>query len=92
VGALLVIVVIGGLVFHSAFPKHMRAIRPAGQLPHFQAWLYSIDAVLPVINLGQKSAWTPTGAAQIWYVFSVLAGWLLGLGFVAYFTAKLFRE
>ncbi len=92
VGALLAIVVIGAFVFHSAFPKHMRAIRPASQLPHFQAWLYSTDAVLPVINLGQKSAWTPTGAAQFWYVFSVLAGWLLGLGFVAYFTAKLFRE
>ena len=64
VGALLAIVVIGAFVFHSAFPKHMRAIRPASQLPHFQAWLYSTDAVLPVINLGQKSAWTPTGAAQ----------------------------
>lgn len=65
---------------------------PSGfAVPPFHAWLYSIDAVLPVINLGQKSAWT-TGAAQLWYAFSVIAGWLLGLGFVAYFTAKLFRE
>ena len=90
--ALLAIVLIGWGVFAAAFPEHLRATRPAGQLPPFHPWLYSIDAVLPVINLGQESAWTPTGAAQIWYAFSVLAGWVLGLGFVAYFTAKLFRE
>jgi hypothetical protein len=90
--ALLAIILVGWGVFAAAFPKHLTATRPAGQLPPFHPWLYSIDAVLPVINLGQESAWTPTGAAQISYAFSVLAGWLLGLGLVAYFTAKLFRE
>jgi hypothetical protein len=70
----------------------MRAIRPHDQLPQFQALLYSIDTVVPVINLGQANAWTPTGVYQYWYTFSVLMGWLLGLGIVAYLTAKLFRE
>lgn len=51
-----------------------------------------VPAVPRVINLGQESAWAPTGAAQYWYAFGVLAGWLLSLGFVAYLTAKLFRE
>jgi hypothetical protein len=90
--ALLAIFLIGWGVFAWAFPEHFTATRPAGQLPPFHPWLYSIDAVLPLINLGQKTAWTPTGAAQYWYAFSVLAGWLLGLGLVAYLTAKLFRE
>ena len=90
--ALLAIIVIGCGVFAAAFPEHLKRTRPADQLPQFHSWLYSIDAVLPVIDLGQESAWAPTGAAQVWYAFSVLAGWLLGLGFVAYFTAKLFRE
>jgi hypothetical protein len=90
--ALLAIVLIGWGVFAWAFPEHLTATRPAGQLPPFHPLLYSIDAVLPVINLGQESARTPTGAAQVWYAFSVLVGWLLSLGFVAYITAKLFRE
>jgi hypothetical protein len=90
--ALLAIILIGWGVFAAAFPEHMTATRPSGEMPSFHAWLYSIDAVLPVINLGQESAWNPSGAAQIWYAFGALAGWLLGLGFVAYLTARLFRE
>jgi hypothetical protein len=90
--ALLAVIAVGWAVFAWAFPKHFTATRPAGQLPPFHAWLYSIDAVLPVINLGQESAWVPTGAAQIWYAGSVLVGWLFGLGFIAYITARLFRE
>jgi hypothetical protein len=50
-------------------------------------------AVLPVVNLGQETAWAPTGLLyELWYVFSVLAGWLLGLGLIAALTAALFRE
>ena len=90
--ALLAIILIGWGVFAMAFPAHMTAMRSPMQLPSFRPWLYSIDAVLPVINLGQESAWSPTGAAQIWYAFSVVSGWLLSLGFVAYLTATLFRE
>jgi hypothetical protein len=90
--AVLAIILIGWGVFAWAFPEHLRATRAASELPPFHPLLYSIDAVLPVVSLAQESARTPTGAAQVWYAFSVLAGWLLGLGFVAYFTAKLFRE
>jgi hypothetical protein len=89
--ALLVIIGIGWLVFAEASWDHLTAIKT--QRPQFEPWLYSIDAVLPVINLGQESAWAPTGLFyELWYVLSVIAGWLLGLGLVAALTAALFRE
>jgi hypothetical protein len=90
--ALVVIAVIGWPIFAWASWDHLTETRPDGQRPPFQPWLYSIDAVLPVINLGQESAWAATGAAQIWYALSVLAGWLLSFGLIAALTATLFRE
>jgi hypothetical protein len=90
--ALVAVVLIGWHVFQLAYPSHMTATRTANQLPHFNALLYSLDAVLPVVTLGQESAWSPQGVAQAWYGFSILAGWLLGLGLVAFLTARFFRE
>jgi hypothetical protein len=90
--ALIAIVVVGWAVFSLAYPQHMTATRPTTERPDFHALLYSVDAVLPVVNLGQESAWSPRGAAQAWYGFSILAGWLLGLGLVAFLTARFFRE
>jgi hypothetical protein len=89
--ALLAIIGIGWWVFASASWDHLTAIKP--QRPQFEPWLYSIDAVLPVISLGQESAWAPTGLFfEIWYVCSVVAGWVLGVGLIAALTAALFRE
>jgi len=31
----------------------------------FNAWIYSADVMIPVIGLGQKSAWQPAPAAPI---------------------------
>ena len=90
--ALMTIVLIGWGVFAWASWDHLIQTRPDGQRPSFQPWLYSIDAVLPVLNLGQESAWAATGAAQVWYAFSVLAGWLLSVALIAVLTATLFRE
>lgn len=90
--ALFGMVAFGWLVFSLAWEDHMRALKPQGQLPQFSSLLYSIDAVLPVVTLGQETSWSPTGWAMGWYAFSVLGGWLLGLGLVAYVTATFFRE
>ncbi len=90
--ALLALVVIGWIVFSLAHPAHMTATRPEAQLPDFRALLYSLDAVLPVVNLGQEISWSPQGVAHYWYGFSALVGWLLGLGLVAFLTARFFRE
>jgi len=90
--ALLGVIVVGWLVFASASWDHLRATKPDRELPDFEPWLYSLDSVLPVLNLGQEAAWTPTGAAQNWYVFSVVAGWILATAMIAAVTAGLARK
>jgi hypothetical protein len=92
IAALLAIVLVGWPVFALAYPAHMVATRPTNELPAFHGLLYSLDAVLPVVSLGQEAAWTPHGAIQAWYAFSILSGWLLGLGLVAFLTSQFFRE
>ncbi len=89
---LLAIIAIGWGVFAWASWDHLRATKSAGQLPEYAPWLYSIDSVLPVINLGQEAAWSPTGPAQYWYAFSVLAGWLGATALIAALTAILTRD
>jgi hypothetical protein len=92
VAVLAALVVSGWWIFSAAYPEHMTATRRADQLPDFHALVYAIDSVLPVVNLGQETSWAPQGVAQAWYVISVVAGWMLGLGLVAFVTARFFRE
>lgn len=74
---LLSLVLVGLVVFGWAWPEHMHATKKPEELPAFNAAFYALDAVLPIVNLGQEQAWSPTGAAQWWYVASVLGGWAL---------------
>lgn len=90
--ALLVVMAIGWAVFACASWDHLRAAKIDGQRPDFAPWLYSLDSVLPVINLGQEAAWTPTGFALYWYVFSVLTGWILATALIAAVTAGIARK
>jgi hypothetical protein len=89
--ALLGLMALGWGVCASASGGDFRAIRT--KRPDFEPWLYSIDTVLPVINLGQETAWSPTvRVLEIWYALSVLAGWVLATAVLAALTATLFRE
>ena len=69
-------------------------IVPAGRAQEeFRPLLFSLDAVLPVVNLGQDDLWTIAGGgAQWWYAFSVLAGWALATVLVSALTARLVRD
>lgn len=45
--------------------------------PHFNAFVYTLDLLLPVVDLGQKHAYNPAGAEQ-WLSYGlVAAGWIL---------------
>lgn len=89
---LLAVMTIGWVVFASASWGGLERTKPEDQLPQFEPWLYSIDSVLPVINLGQEGAWAPTGLALYWYAFSILSGWILGTALIAALTAMLTRD
>jgi hypothetical protein len=47
------------------------------QAPHFNPVIYTLDLLLPVVDLGQKHAFNPGGAEQ-WLSYVLIAtGWLL---------------
>ncbi|RAJ65520.1 hypothetical protein K378_03137 [Streptomyces sp. Amel2xB2] len=48
-----------------------------GESPHWNATLYSLDLLLPVISLGQDDAWDPAGGPQWVAAGLILLGWIL---------------
>jgi len=85
------LIALGTWVFSRAYPAHMIAIR--SHPPAFHSCAYAFDLLLPVINLGQKSAWQPEGAAyQYWSWALTGAGWVLATAFVAGLTGILKRD
>jgi hypothetical protein len=45
--------------------------------PHFNPLIYTLDLLLPVVNLGQKYAYNPAGPEQWLSYFLMAAGWIL---------------
>lgn len=49
----------------------------ADEAPHWNAFFYTVDLLLPVITFGQEAAWNPGGWAQ-WVAYTlVMLGWVL---------------
>jgi hypothetical protein len=63
----------GSVVFHASPPPPLQH----GDTPHFNAVIYTLDLLLPVVDLGQKHAFNPAGAEQWFSYVLVAAGWLL---------------
>lgn len=52
------------------------ALQP-GAAPHFTPAIYTLDLLLPVVDLGQKHAFNPAGFGQ-WFSYGLIAsGWVL---------------
>lgn len=82
---------LGTWVFSGAYPAHMIAL--STHPPAFHAAAYALDLLLPVIGLGQKSAWQPQGSAyQYWSWVLTGAGWVLTTAVVAGLTGILKRS
>ena len=64
----------------------------ASTYPEFNPWMYSLDTLLPVLEMGQKDYWRPNppepgGAFAITYFyFQSVVGWALSLLAVAGFS------
>jgi hypothetical protein len=83
-------VALGTWVFSGAYPARMIAI--SSHPPAFHAAAYAFDLLLPVIGLGQKSAWQPQGSALYWSWVLTGAGWVLTTAVVAGLTGILKRD
>ncbi|MBO1905468.1 hypothetical protein J4G37_11245 [Microvirga sp. 3-52] len=64
----------------------------ASSYPRFNAWIYSLDVLLPVLEMDQRTIWRPdplkpSGEAALHYFyFQSLVGWVLSLLAIAGFS------
>ncbi|HEY7483574.1 MAG TPA: hypothetical protein VH912_03855 [Streptosporangiaceae bacterium] len=85
---LITLLAIGTVVFHFNQPQ----ILDNGQHPHFNAFLYTLDLLLPVGSLGQEALFAPKGI-YLWIAdLLVAAGFVLGLTVAAGATRVLSRD
>ncbi len=59
------------------FVLHVPTPVDDGQHPVFNAWLFTADTLLPIINLGQDGYWRLEGASQWIASALVVVGWIL---------------
>ena len=64
----------------------------AASFPVFSPWMYSLDNLLPVLDLEQKSVWSPDPrkswgeVARAYFYLQAILGWTLSLLAVAGFS------
>ncbi|MGA5503906.1 hypothetical protein [Streptomyces umbrinus] len=84
-GLWLLVLLAAGTVFFAATP--LRAARD--DPPPFSAPAYTLDLLLPVVNLGQETAWSPHGPGQTVAYGLIVAGWILATAVIAGITRQL---
>jgi hypothetical protein len=70
---LVLLLAVGSITFALHHPPPL--VR--GQAPHFNPVIYTLDLLLPVVDLGQKHAFNPAGAEQWLSYLLIAAGWVL---------------
>jgi hypothetical protein len=88
---LLLLVILGWIAFGRAYPEHFRAAEEDSQVVAFQPLLYTLDLVLPVVDLEQSNAWIAEGPAR-WGILLTVAGWVLATVLLAVLTGLLKRD
>jgi hypothetical protein len=88
---LLILFVVGCVLSNLAYPEYFRTARPAPQSPHFQPVLYTLDVLLPLINIHQRDMWIADGPAQ-WGALLTVAGWVLTTAAVAALTGLVKKD
>lgn len=81
--------VLGTVLFSHAYPRHF--VQNPGHQETFSPFGYTLDVLLPIVDLGQKSSWTPLGYAMYWSWALTLVGWVLVTAAVAGLTSVLKR-
>lgn len=76
----------GNRVFEHAYPGEITAAKKPEEIPEFHSVIYTLDLLLPIVNLGQESSYIPHGATARWSWGLILAGWLLTTAVVAGLT------
>jgi hypothetical protein len=80
--------IVGGALVVDWLPQ--RDFARASGAPTFNALLYTLDVLLPFIDLGY-SKWVAISAAQVVTVVLVVLGWVLATAVIAAFAGVLRR-
>lgn len=84
---------VGLLAFGTiVFSLHKPDVLNEDDNPHFNAFFYTLDLILPIGDLGQERVFAPDGVHQLIANFIVIAGLILGLTVAAGATRALSRE
>jgi adhesin HecA-like repeat protein len=84
------LLIVGTRVFEQA-SAHMTATKQPA--PDFHPVIYTLERLVPILNLGQKDAWIPPeGTALAWSWVLTGAGWVLTTAVVAGLTGVLKRD
>lgn len=70
---------------------HPQPVEP-GKAPDFNALIYTLDLLLPIIDFGQQKAFNPHGAYQWLAYLLIAAGWILATTVIAGITRALSRQ
>jgi len=82
--------VAGSWAFNLAYPDDFVPVGDAP--PRFHPVAYTLDTVLPIIDLGQQRAWVAQGVAMYASWLFIAAGWVLTSAVVAAVTGVLKRD
>lgn len=86
-GWLLALTSLVAIVFAAVPPQPVRANGPA-----FQPIVFALDVILPILDLGQEKAFTPSSNTA-WVAWaSAIGGWLLATTVIAGLTRRLSRS
>jgi hypothetical protein len=85
---LAVLLIVGAVTFGISRP----AALVSGAAPHFNPVIYTLDLLLPIVDLGQEHAFDPEGAAQWFSYFLIAAGWILATTIAAGVARTLSRR
>ncbi|GAA2210839.1 oxidoreductase [Nonomuraea monospora] len=84
---LVALLAVGTVVFQLVQPPALKR----GEAPDFNAFMYSLDLLLPIIDFGQEKAFNPGGGTQ-WLAYGLIAaGWVLATTIAAGLTRTLRR-
>jgi hypothetical protein len=88
-GCLVVLLLLGTAVFGGHRPV---PVTTDGRPPAFNALVYTLDLLLPIVDLGQERAYDP-GGEERWLAYALIAaGWLLATTVAAGITRALRRD
>ncbi|MGX1274606.1 hypothetical protein [Streptomyces phaeoluteigriseus] len=87
---LLALLALGTAVFANAHPAHMTAA--AGPTTTWHPIAYTLDVLIPIIDLGQEKAWLPTGGALYCSWLLSGTGWVLTTAVAAGLSGVLKRN